>query len=221
MSLWALLDELEITRPNIVGYSLGGAVALEMALQRPDSVPRLGLINSLTSYRPNTLNKWLEARLSVLLINCFGIGLVGRLCAARMFPHPWQRSLRERAAAVVGAAAPAGYIAIIAALVQWSGTERLERLKSRVLIIAAEHDLTPMGEKRELALLLGAAIAEVQGSRHGTPFDAVEATNACILALLSDKPLPSAERLGRDESPVAQHSLDFAGSLAAQHALGP
>ena len=37
-SLWALLDRLGIGRPNIVGYSLGGAVGLEMALQRPDSV---------------------------------------------------------------------------------------------------------------------------------------------------------------------------------------
>lgn len=48
-SLWALLDRLEIGQPNIVGYSLGGAVALEMALQRPESVPRLGLVNSLAS----------------------------------------------------------------------------------------------------------------------------------------------------------------------------
>src|SRR5580658_9018113 len=31
-SLWALLDQLEVSQPNIVGFSLGGAVALEMAL---------------------------------------------------------------------------------------------------------------------------------------------------------------------------------------------
>lgn len=42
-----LLDHLELRQPNIVGFSLGGAVALEMALQRPQSVPRLALINSL------------------------------------------------------------------------------------------------------------------------------------------------------------------------------
>jgi pimeloyl-ACP methyl ester carboxylesterase len=97
-SLWSLIDRLGIGRPNIVGYSLGGAVGLEMALQRPDCVTRLGLVNSLTSYRLDTLNKWLEARISVLLIRLFGMRLLGRLCATRMFPHPWQRSLRERAA---------------------------------------------------------------------------------------------------------------------------
>ena len=219
-SLWALLDELGIARPNIVGFSLGGAVALEMALQRPDSVPRLGLVNSLTSYRLDTLNKWLEARIPVLLIHLFGMKLMSRLCAARMFPQPWQRSLRDRAAAVVRTVPPASYLGIVAALVQWSATERLDRLRSRVLIIAAEHDLTPLAEKRALASRLGAAIAVVRGSRHGTPFDAVEATNACIFALLSDQPPPSADQLACDE-PQPAHLLEFVGSLAAQHAMGP
>ncbi len=219
-SLWALLDRLEIEQPNIVGYSLGGAVALEMALQRPDCVPRLGLINSLTSYRPDTLNKWLEARIPGLLIHLFGMKLLGWLCAARMFPHPWQRSLRIRAAAVIGAAAPANYIAIIAALMRWTATARLAQLRSRVLIIAAEHDLTPLAEKRDLALTLGAAIAVVRDSRHGTPFDAVEATNACIFALLTDQPLPTADRIACDE-PQPVHPLEFEGSLAEQHASGP
>lgn len=43
---------------------MGGAVALEMALQRPAAVPRLVLINSLASYRIDDWRKWLEARLS-------------------------------------------------------------------------------------------------------------------------------------------------------------
>ncbi len=123
------------------------------------------------SYRLDTLSKWFEARIPVLLIVLFGMGLFGRLCAARMFPQPWQQALRERAAAVIGAAPPASYIAIIAALVHWSANARLERLRSRVLIIAAEHDLTPLARKRALAAELGAAIAVVRGSRHGTPFD--------------------------------------------------
>ena len=219
-TLWALLDRLKIARPNIVGYSLGGAVALEMALQRPESVPRLGLVNSLTSYRLDTLRKWLEARIPVLMIHLFGMRLLARLCATRMFPQPWQGSLRERAVAVVGAVSPASYTGVISALVNWSATERLATLKSRVLIIAAEHDLMPLAKKRELALELGAEIAVVRGSRHGTPFDAVEATNACIIALLTDQPPPSADRLACDE-PMPTHALEFSGSLAEQHALGP
>src|SRR5579862_3040163 len=49
--LWGLIDHLKIGRINIVGFSFGGAVALEMALQRPDSVPRLAMINTLVTYK--------------------------------------------------------------------------------------------------------------------------------------------------------------------------
>ncbi|MGA2776697.1 MAG: alpha/beta hydrolase [Steroidobacteraceae bacterium] len=219
-SLWALLDHLEIATTNIVGFSLGGAVALEMALQRPDSVPRLGLINSLTSYRLDTLNKWLEAWIPSLLIHVFGMKVLGWLCAARLFPQPWQRSLRHRAAAVIGATDALSYLDIIGALVRWTAVDRLAQLRSRVLVLAAEHDLTPLAQKHELASELGAAIVVVRGSRHGTPFDAAEATNTCIFALLSDQPFPPSDRVACDE-PQPTQALEFVGSLAEQHALGP
>jgi pimeloyl-ACP methyl ester carboxylesterase len=59
-TLWALLDHLGVETTDIVGFSLGGAVALEMAALRPSRVPRLGLINSLATYRPHDWRKWLE-----------------------------------------------------------------------------------------------------------------------------------------------------------------
>jgi len=38
----------------------------------------------------------------------------------------------------------------------------------------------------------------VRGSGHGTPFDASEATNATLLAPVTDQAPPAAERLVRD-----------------------
>lgn len=122
--LWSLLDHLRVARVNVVGFSLGGAVALEMALQRPDSVPRLVLINSLASYK--------------------------------------------------------------------------------TLTIAAEHDYTPLEEKLALAAALRSEIVVVRGSRHGTPFDSIEATHVALLAVLSDRALPWSDRWVCDEPQVLQ-----------------
>ena len=49
--------------------------------------------------------------------------------------------------------------------------DRLDVLTSRVLLIAAENDYTPLAEKVALAKQLHAEIVVVKGSRHGTPFD--------------------------------------------------
>lgn len=219
-SLWALLDHLEIPAANIMGFSLGGAVALEMALQRPDAVPRLALINSLASYKVDHWTKWLEARLPGALVHLFGMRLIGWLCAGRMFPHPWQQSLRQRAAAVIAAVPAASYLGIMSALECWTATERLAGLRSRTLVIAAEHDYTPLAEKRELARNLAAELIVVRGSRHGTPFDAAEITNSILIALMKDQPLPPADQWICD-TPAEPQPLEFVGSLAEQHALGP
>ncbi len=216
--LWALLDHLRESRVNIVGFSLGGAVGLEMALQRPAGVRRLALINSLASYRLDHWRKWWEASLTLILVPLLGMRRAARLTANRLFPMPWQRNLRERATAVVGAVPARIYLATARALMGWTAIDRLHRLRSKTLLIAAEKDYTPLDEKRALAPRLGAQLAVVRGSRHGTPFDSVRATNAMLLALFTDQPLPPAEQRVCDE--VAQiDPLSLAGSLAQEHAM--
>jgi hypothetical protein len=58
----------------------------------------------------------------------------------------------------------------------------------------------------------------IRGSRHGTPFDSVRATNEALLALLNDQPLPPADRWINDQ---AEHCgpLPFAGTIAEEHAV--
>jgi 3-oxoadipate enol-lactonase len=202
-SLWALMDHLGVMQPNVIGFSLGGAVALEMALQRPASVPRLVLINSLASYRIDHWRKWLEARIPAALVRVLGMRWMARLLAGRVLPELWQRPMRDRAVAVIGAVPAATYLGMAAALEAWTATERLDLLRSRILLIAAEHDYTPLAEKRALAALLGARILVVNGSRHGTPFDSIAITNASLVAQLADQPLPDNARWVRDADECA------------------
>jgi pimeloyl-ACP methyl ester carboxylesterase len=217
-TLWALLDHLGVERINIIGFSLGGAVALEMAARRPSSVPRLGLINSLATYRPDHWRKWAETYVTATLVRLFGMRRAAWLLAARLFPEPWQRSIRRHAAATVGAVPASCYLGAGFALARWAIVDRLHRLTSRVLLIAAEHDFTPLAEKRALAATLKADLVVVRDSRHGTPFDSVEVTNASLLALLTDQPLPPQTRWVRDTAESAQ-ALSLAGSIAEEHAM--
>jgi 3-oxoadipate enol-lactonase len=219
-ALWRLMDHLKIDRPNIVGFSLGGAVALEMATLRPTCVPRLGLINSLATYQPRDVRKWLETYVSATVVRLLGMPRAACLMAARLFPEPWQRAMREHAVRVMGSVPASSYLSTGLALARWAILDRLDRLESRILLIAAENDFTPLAEKRDLAKRIKAELVVVRGSRHGTPFDSVETTNASLLALLTDQPLPPPTRWERD-SPRRAQALSLAGSIAEEHALSP
>jgi 3-oxoadipate enol-lactonase len=219
-AMWRLMDHLKIRETNIVGFSLGGAVALEMATLRPSCVPKLALINSLATYQPRDLRKWLETYLSATIVRMLGMPRAACLMAARLFPEPWQRAMREHAAHMMGSVSANSYLGTGLALARWAILDRLNLLTCRVLLIAAENDFTPLAEKRELAKKLKAELVVVRGSRHGTPFDSVDATNASLLALLTDQPLPPPTQWVRD-TPTSAQALSLAGSIAEEHALSP
>lgn len=219
-AMWKLLDQLGIAKITLIGFSLGGAVALEMAANRPGCVPKLALINSLATYRPHTWRKWMETHVSANLVRMLGMPRAAWLVAARLFPESWQKAMRAHTAAALGAVPPTTYLGMGLALARWAILDRLDRLSSRVLLIAAENDYTPLAEKVALAEQLQAEIVIVRGSRHGTPFDSVEATNACLSAFLADQPLPAQTRWVRDDAARAQ-TLSLAGSIAEEHAVSP
>lgn len=196
--LWELLDHLQIQQAHLVGFSLGGAVALEMALQRPAAVPSLATINALPSYRIDHWRKWLEAHGQLALVRWLGLPRAARMVAARLFPEPHQAAMRRRVEEVVGANARRPYLDTVRALMGWCAADRLGLLKARTLMLSAEHDYTALAEKHHWADRLGAAHRIVRGSRHGTPFDAITATNACLLAHLADLPLPDPGQLQID-----------------------
>lgn len=185
--LWALLDALEVAGPALLGFSLGGAVALEMALLRPDRVAHLVLCNALADYRTNTWMKWYEARLQVALVRVLGLRRAAGLIAKRLFPRPDQAPKRQRVIDVVGANPKSAYLATTRALIGWSALARLATLRCRTLIVSAEYDYTPLPEKRAEALLFPQVeFVVIPGSRHGTPFDATERFNDCVLTFLDE-----------------------------------
>jgi pimeloyl-ACP methyl ester carboxylesterase len=196
--LWALVDALEHDTIDLVGFSLGGAVALEMALAQPQRVTRLVTINSLPSYRVDHWRKWLEVHVQAALVRTLGLPRVARMVARRLFPHDHQAPMRARVVDVLGAQSVRSYLDTANALAGWCAGERIGALHARTLLVPAEHDYTPLDEKREWARRMGAAFAVVRGSRHGTPFDSIAATNACLTAFLADAPLPADDTLAID-----------------------
>ncbi len=190
--LLRLLDALGVERTHCVGFSMGGAVALELALQAPGRVSRLATINSLPSYRPDTWRKRLELHGQLGLVRLLGLRRSAALVGRRLFPHPHQQAMRERVQQVLAAYPKSAYVGQARALAAWCARERLAGFALPMLMLAAEHDYTPLAEKQAWARQLGAELRVVRGSRHGTPFDAIAATNMALLHFLAGEVVPEA-----------------------------
>jgi hypothetical protein len=61
--------------------------------------------------------------------------------------------MRERAAAVIGAAPVDAYLDSAVALERWTALDRLDGLQSRTLMIASEYDYTPLLDSQPAAAL--------------------------------------------------------------------
>lgn len=209
--LWQLLDQQGVNQARIAGFSMGGAVALEMALQRPHAVSHLVTINSLPSYRVDHWRKWMELHVQMTLVRLIGMRRMAALVARRLFPHPHQQPMRQRVIDVVGAADAAPYLCCARALADWCAAERCSSLRVPMLMLAGEFDYTSLAEKRAWARRMNAALCVVRGSRHGTPFDAIDATNRSLLAFCADQPVAT-ELVAdtADTAPAAAPSLPLA-----------
>ena len=77
------------------------------------------------------------------------------------------------------------YLDTVRALMGYCAAGRLPNLQSETLLLSGQFDYTAHEEKCRWAQRMNARIALVEGSRHGTPFDAIAATNQVLLAFLA------------------------------------
>lgn len=202
---WQLLDQLGHSRVDVLGYSMGGAVAMQMALDRPGAVRRLILSNTLPSFRVDTLAKRWLLWSRLMLMGWLGPRRLSEVMTRRLYPRPDQAELRARVARRNAGNDKNVYLETVRALTRWSIADRIGRLTMPVLVLAAEHDYFLRRETD--AFVAGLADARVEhfpGTRHGLPLELPEAFNRAVLDFLLPRaaPAPPAATL----PPVLQHS---------------
>jgi 3-oxoadipate enol-lactonase len=180
-----LLSALGLPRAHVVGLSMGGAIAMELALGQPERVASLVLANTAPSFELHGWQRRYMASSRLLLASLFGVGGVARMFDKTVFPAAHQERLRHRLMQRASRTNRWVYIASIRSLVRWNAEERLGSIASPTLVIGAEHDFTSIHEKRRWAALIpGARVVMLPGSRHRSELDAPEAFNGAVLGFL-------------------------------------
>ncbi len=185
---WALLDKLDIGKAHIVGLSMGGATAFEMAARRPERVSKLVVVNCPPSFALSSPKKWFELVLRLAIVRALGMHKMAEVVGKRLFPDPGQEALKEQFQERYSANDKQHYLWALRSLAGWSALGRLQRIEAPALMLAAENDYTAVAEKQiAVDRLPRGELKIIKNSRHATPIDQPEAFNQAILEFLQRK----------------------------------
>lgn len=183
----ATLPEAAVETAHVVGLSLGGAVALQLALDRPDLVASLTLVNSF-AYRRVRASAWLRTGWRFVYVLADRMDRVGSWVAGELFPGPRQADVRRLAAERLGRTHRRPYLQAGQAIARFDARRRLEAVRCPTLVVAGEEDgLIPLAAKEELARRIPQArLVRFARSGHATPIDEAQAFNDQVARFLAE-----------------------------------
>ena len=187
----ALADALELESFHLLGISMGGAIAQELALAAPERVRTLTLAVTFArggAWARGLAETWaarvrempLERHIDELLLmnlseefyeNTEGVRFIRGMMLQN--PHPQD---------------PEGFARQLAASSRHDTTDRLANLSLPVQVIAGEHDiLVPVWKSQELAdLVEGAKLTVLEQAPHGLSLERAQEFNDLVLGFIAE-----------------------------------
>jgi pimeloyl-ACP methyl ester carboxylesterase len=182
----AVLEHLKATPAHVIGLSMGGAIALEMAATRPDLVKTLTVINSAPSFQVKGAAAWATIWLRRVIARLYGPQGMAKMLAPKLFPAPDQQALRERFIQRMGRNKRGAYIASQLAVLGWSVLDKFPRMTMPTLVLGAEHDYPFLQNKQAwVSKLPNAHYVEIPGAHHAMPIEVPDAVNDALRTFLA------------------------------------
>ena len=183
-----VIDELELGAPVVVGLSMGGMIAQELAIRWPDRVGRLVL---LATRPPSPEQTWPPPTLSASMLTAAPQGIPLRRflrdgwakVTAPGFPGRHPGVIEEMAASI--ARRPTPRFAVLdqaRAIAAWAGAQRLRDVAVPTTVVHGTEDpLVPVRNGMRIAQLIpGAHYVELAQVGHLIPYEAPEAVREIV-----------------------------------------
>lgn len=183
----SLLDHLPQTVSlDVVGISMGGTVALQLALDFPRLVKKLVLVSTFARLRPESLGGWLYFAHRAMLAWGRGLESQAKYVANRIFPGEGQQELRQVLTEQILQANPSVYKQAMRSLGLFNVQARLGEIQIPTLVVTGETDFTvPVHNQRFLVENIpGATQVIFPGAGHALCIEQPEHFNQVLLNFL-------------------------------------
>jgi 3-oxoadipate enol-lactonase len=183
----ALIKFLKLDLVDVVGISLGGMVALQLAVDFPKLIRRLVVANCNVEYRLYSLKEYAEFYFRVFVIRVLGMKNLAKVLGKRLFPEERQIDLRRTFIKRWEKNSVNAYLASFYAIVGWSVKRHLRYMEMPILVIASEWDYLSVDVKEQYVKEIpNATLVVVHASRHAVSVDKPDSFNSIIKQFLED-----------------------------------
>ncbi len=180
-----LIRALDIAPAHVVGISMGGMIAFQLAVSEPDVLKSMVIVNSGPELVLRTFKERMGGLQRLLIIRLMGMRKMGQVLGGRLFPKEGQEETRQMFIERWAENDKRAYYDALRGLVGWSVAEHLGDIHCPTLVIAADEDYTPVSLKRAyVAKMARAELVAIEDSRHGTPVDQPERFNRVVMGFL-------------------------------------
>ncbi|NMB53535.1 MAG: alpha/beta hydrolase [Leptolinea sp.] len=182
----ALADRMDLKTFHVAGISMGGTIVLQMALDCPERIASLILINTFACLRPKSWNEWFYLFRRYLRARFRGAGSQAELTATRVFPRPDQEELRRELVKHIQQTDPYVYRQAMRELGSFDVRRQLGRINKPTLVISGENDTTvPLANQHDLVTgIPGCRQVFIPEAGHGAIIDRPDLVNQSILEFL-------------------------------------
>ena len=175
------LDHLQIKTATFIGFSMGGAVAFQMASSYPTYIDNLVIVNSGPDFNNmgSIGEELLESRTQFLENQ--GLALLAKQISFNMFPEAHQLDLRNEFETRCKNNDYNAYYKSFVTLMSWGLGDKLKEIKARTLVVASDMDYTPIAFKEAYVnRMINARLSVIENSRHGVVIDQPDAFNVTL-----------------------------------------
>lgn len=181
-----LIEHLRLAPVHVIGLSMGGMIAFQLAVDRPDLLRSLVIVNSGPAMILRTWKEKLGIMQRRLIVRLMGMRKMGEVLSTRLLPAPEHEAERKIFVERWARNDPRAYLSALNALVGWSVQPKLPGITIPTLVVTADKDYTPVALKQAYtALMPKARLAVIADSYHMMPVEKPEAFHAELLPFLA------------------------------------
>lgn len=180
-----LIEQLLVPPVHVLGLSLGGMIAFQLAVDYPHLLKSMTVVNVGPQVKLRSLPLIMKMLRRFMTIRFRGMRKMGEALAWDLFPGAEHAAIRDIFIERWAENDKRAYLDTMKAIMGWSVADRIDGITTPTLVVASDLDYTPVAFKEAfVARMPRAKLTIIQNAHHAVPIERPAIFNTVVASFL-------------------------------------